>query len=101
MPEFDRLFDRVLTSEDFSRSKPAPDCYLLGAKVFGAELDECVVFEDAFNGLQAGMDSGIFTIGLATYNSEDAIKDKCHYVIKNFEGMTLSRLTDIMQSCSI
>lgn len=96
MPEFDSLFDRVLTSEDFNRSKPAPDCYLLGAKIFDADLDECVVFEDAFNGLQAGMDSGIFTVGLATYNTEEAIKDKCHYVMKDFRGMTLDKLNEIM-----
>lgn len=96
MPEFNSLFDRVLTSEDFARSKPAPDCYLKGAQVFGAELDECVVFEDAFNGLQAGMDSGIFTIGLATYNSEDAIKDKCNYVMKDFTGMNLKKLNEVM-----
>lgn len=97
MPEFDSLFDKVLTSEDFSASKPAPDCYLLGAKVFDAELDECVVFEDAFNGLQAGMSAGIFTVGLATYNSAEAIKDKCNYVINDFTEMNLDRLVEIMR----
>lgn len=96
MPEFASLFDKILTSEDFGRSKPAPDCYLLGAKVFDAELDECVVFEDAFNGLKAGMDSGIFTIGLSTYNSPEAIKDKCHHVLNNFVGVTLEDIVEIM-----
>ena len=27
-PEFIKLFDAVLTSEDFAESKPSPDCYL-------------------------------------------------------------------------
>lgn len=96
MPEFDSLFDRVLTSEDFSASKPAPDCYLLGAKVFDAGLDECVVFEDAFNGLQAGLSAGIFTIGLATYNSAEAIKDKCNFVINDFTELNLTKLKKIV-----
>lgn len=100
LPDFNSLFDRVLTSEDFSASKPAPDCYLLGAKVLGAELDECVVFEDAFNGLQAGMSSGIFTVGLATYNSVEAIKDKCNHVLESFEGFSYDRLVEIMNSGS-
>lgn len=95
-PEFESLFDKVLTAEDFTASKPAPDCYLQAAKVMDAELDECVVFEDAFNGLQAGMSSGIFTVGLATYNKPDAIRDKCHYVLPNFEGMTYEKLTEIL-----
>lgn len=95
-PEFNTLFDKVLTSEDFTASKPAPDCYLLGAKVFGADLDECVVFEDAFNGLEAGMSSGIFTIGVASYNPEEAIRDKCNYVLKNFEGFSFEKLEEVM-----
>lgn len=89
MPEFATLFDRVLTSEDFSASKPNPDCYLKGASVFDADLDECVVFEDAFTGLEAGTSAGIFTFGIASYNSAEAIKDKCDQVLNNFEGLTL------------
>lgn len=97
IPDFNSLFDRVLTSEDFSASKPAPDCYLLGARVMGAELDECVVFEDAFNGLEAGMASGIFTFGLATCNPADAIRDKCHCVLESFEGLTYESMLKKMK----
>lgn len=93
---FDNLFDRVLTSEDFSASKPAPDCYLLGAKVFGCEKDECAVFEDAFTGLQAGMSSGIFTFGITTCNSREAIADKCNYVIDTFKGLTYKKVNEII-----
>ena len=94
--DFDDLFDRVLTSEDFTASKPNPDCYLLGARVFDAALEECVVFEDAFTGLQAGMSAGIFTIGLATCNSREAIKNKCNYVLDNFVGMTYEKVVRIL-----
>ena len=93
---FDNLFDKVLTSEDFSASKPAPDCYLLGAKVFGCEKEECAVFEDAFTGLQAGMSSGIFTFGITTCNSREAIADKCNYVIDTFEGLTYKKVNEII-----
>lgn len=96
IPDFNSLFDRVLTSEDFAASKPAPDCYLLGAKVMGADLDECVVFEDAYNGLEAGMASGIFTFGLATCNPAEAIRDKCNYVLNGFEGLTYEGMMNII-----
>ncbi|MCR5313438.1 MAG: HAD family phosphatase [Bacteroidaceae bacterium] len=97
MPEFNTLFDRVLTSEDFAASKPNPDCYLLGARVFDAALDECLVFEDAFTGLQAGTSAGIFTVGLATYNSREAIQDRCDYVIDNFVGMTYDKAAHLLE----
>lgn len=92
LPDFNTLFDRVLTSEDFAASKPNPDCYLKGANVFDADLDECVVFEDAFTGLQAGMSAEIFTFGLTTNNPREAIEDKCNHVLANFEGLTFDKV---------
>ena len=96
-PEFLAMFDRILTSEDFERSKPDPDCYLKGAQVFGADISECVVFEDAFNGLEAGMASGIFTVGLTTNNPAEAIHDLCHAVIADFTGITYEKLLLLIQ----
>lgn len=97
IPELDSLFDKVLTAEDFTASKPAPDCYLQGAKVFDADIDECVVFEDAYTGLQAGMSSGIFTIGLSTGHTKEEIQDKCNYVLDSYEGLTFEKLQQIME----
>ena len=97
IPQLDSLFDKVLTAEDFTASKPAPDCYLLGARTFDADIDECVVFEDAYTGLQAGMASGIFTIGLPTGHTKEEIQDKCNYVLDSFEGLTYERLTALLE----
>lgn len=91
-PEMSTLFDRILTSEDFTASKPNPQCYLLGAQVFGAELNECVVFEDAFNGLKAGMDAGIFTVGVAISNPAEKIREHCHHVINDFVGLSYNQI---------
>jgi HAD superfamily hydrolase (TIGR01509 family) len=97
IPDLDILFDKVLTAEDFTASKPAPDCYLLGAKVFDADIDECAVFEDAYTGLQAGMSSGIFTFGLPTGHTKEEIQDKCDFVLESFEGMTFEKITSFLQ----
>ena len=97
IPDFDALFDRVLTAEDFTASKPAPDCYLQGAQALGAGLDECVVFEDAYTGLQAGMSSGIFTIGIATGHTPDELRDRCHHVITTFEGLTFEQIQHFVE----
>ena len=99
IPNFYKLFDRVLTAEDFTASKPAPDCYLKGANVFGCSIDECMVFEDAFTGLQAGMSSGIFTVGLTTCNTAEAIQDKCNYVLDSFEGFTYEKALSLLNQC--
>ena len=83
-PEFKGLFDAILTSEDFSASKPDPDCYLKAAERFDVEPSECVVFEDSFNGLRAGRAAGMYVVGLATTNPADAIRPLCDEVISDF-----------------
>lgn len=96
IPAFDSLFDRILTAEDFTASKPAPDCYLQAAQAVGADIDQCVVFEDAYTGLQAGMASGIFTIGITTGHTPQELEDRCHYVLNSFECLTYDKLTEII-----
>lgn len=96
VPHLLALFDRILTAEDFSASKPAPDCYLLGASTFGAPIDRCVVFEDAPNGLQAGMSAGIFTIGLATGYPGDTLGKLCHHTEPDFLGMNYERACQLL-----
>lgn len=91
-PEFRGMVDRILTGEMFARSKPAPDCFLLGMEIFGASPEHTYVFEDSFHGLQAGMTSGATVIGLATTNSREAITGKAHSIIDDFTEMTYERL---------
>lgn len=91
-PDFKQQFDRILTGEMFTRSKPAPDCFLLGMEIFGVTPEETVVFEDSFHGLQAGRDSGAKVIGLATTNPREAIEDKADEVIDDFTGLTYAAL---------
>ena len=83
-PEFKTLFDAILTSEDFERSKPDPDCYLKAAQRFGIDAKDCVVFEDSFNGLNSGRAAGMYVVGLATTNTAGDIKSLCDKVIDNF-----------------
>ena len=86
-PLIGTMFDKILTAEDFSASKPAPDCYLKAAEMLQTPLEDCMVFEDAYNGLQAGMASGIYTVGLATGHTIEEIAPLCHKVLKNFENV--------------
>lgn len=83
-PEFAGLFDAILTSEDFGRSKPAPDCYIAAMKRFGVEAGHCAVFEDSLHGLASGRASGAFVVGLATTNPRAAIVGKADMVVDDF-----------------
>ncbi len=95
-PEFKGMFDAVLTSECFERSKPDPDPYVRGAAMLGLERDACVVFEDSFNGLKSGRAAGMAVVGLSTTNSPEAIRPYCDCVIPDYHGLDLNKLCSIL-----
>jgi HAD superfamily hydrolase (TIGR01509 family) len=93
---FDDMFDLILTSEMFHESKPDPDCYLLAAKLLNCKIEECVVFEDAINGLNAGMNANMFTVGLSTTNSAEVIKKICNHVVEDFTSLNYNLLNELL-----
>jgi beta-phosphoglucomutase family hydrolase len=73
------------------RGKPAPDTFLMAAKLLGVEPTRAVVVEDAISGVQAGS-SGKFglVIGIARKGNADELKHHgAHLVVDD-----LSRLVD-------
>lgn len=94
-PEIKELFDEILTAELFTRSKPAPDCYLLGAKTFNTCIDNCFVFEDSINGLKAGYGAKMTVVGLATTNPVEAIKEYCAITIPDFKDFSYEKLINL------
>lgn len=95
-PELHTLTDRILTAEYFTRSKPAPDCFLLGAEQLQVHPDRCVVFEDSFHGLQAGNAAGMTVVGLATTNPEAAIRPFCKEVIPDFRHYSFEKMAALL-----
>ena len=95
-PEFHSLFDAILTSEDFSASKPDPDCYLKAAERFHLSPEECIVFEDSFNGLKSGRAAGMLVVGLATTNSAEQIAPFSDVVISDYVGLDFEKFHEIV-----
>jgi sugar-phosphatase len=66
----------VLVGADMvARGKPAPDPYLLGARLLGADPADCVVLEDAPAGIAAGRAAGMAVWAVATTHEPDALRD--------------------------
>ncbi|WP_321331197.1 HAD family phosphatase [uncultured Bacteroides sp.] len=95
-PRLSEKFDRIITADLFTHSKPNPECFLLGMNLFGATAGNTFVFEDSFHGLQAGMSSGATVIGLATTNTREAIAAKAHFIIDDFTGMNFHKLMSLL-----
>lgn len=96
-PEFKQLFDAILTAEDFERSKPDPDCYQKAARRFDATPDQCIVFEDSFNGLKSGRAAQMAVVGLATTNASTAIAPYADVVVDNYDGLGYAECVAILK----
>jgi beta-phosphoglucomutase family hydrolase len=53
------LFKAVVTADDVVHGKPAPDMFLLAARLLGVEPTRCLVFEDAEPGIQGALAAGM------------------------------------------
>ena len=95
-PGFRSLFDAILTSEDFEYSKPHPDCYLKAAARFGAAPEECIVFEDSFNGLKSGRAAGMKVVGVATTNPAGAIVELSDIQITDYKSTDYQQLEQLL-----
>lgn len=97
-PELTTLVDRILTSDSFTRSKPDPECFLMGAKVFDTTVDNCVVFEDSFHGLEAARRAGMKIVGLCTTNPREAILNKADVVMDDFTDFTVQHFESLLDA---
>lgn len=55
-------FDAIVSGDQVTHGKPAPDIFLLAAQQIGCEPENCYVFEDGTNGILAGAAAGCTTI---------------------------------------
>jgi len=73
----------LITAEDVSQGKPAPDCFLLAAKRLGVDIRDCLVFEDAPAGIAAAEAAGA-SVMVITATHEHAITT-AHATLVNYE----------------
>jgi len=60
------FWDAVIWGEDVKKKKPAPDIFLFAAKKLGVQAADCVVVEDAVNGVQAAKAAEMRCVAVAT-----------------------------------
>nr|WP_321238301.1 HAD family phosphatase [uncultured Tolumonas sp.] len=65
----DAYFSVIVSGEDISRNKPAPDCYLLAMEMLGVSKSECLAFEDTESGVRAAASAGITCLAVPTVMS--------------------------------
>lgn len=86
------IFDAIVTAEDVENHKPNPDIFLEAAKQLNENPENCVVFEDAANGIEAARRGNMKVIAMKTeFHSEEELKE-ADIIIKDFSDINVERL---------
>ena len=96
-PELKSMVDAIITADRVTHSKPHPECFLLGAETLDVPVENCIVFEDSFHGIEAGNRAGMKVIGLATTNPAEAIADKVSLTISDFVGFSFEKMKSVLE----
>lgn len=65
-------FDAIVTSDDVTHAKPAPDIYLLACERLGVDPSEALALEDSTSGIASAKAAGLTVIGVPQFAETDA-----------------------------
>ena len=57
-------FQAIVSSDEVTHGKPAPDVYLRAAELLGVPAHDCVAVEDSTNGIRAAVAAGMATVAI-------------------------------------
>jgi beta-phosphoglucomutase len=69
------MFDTIVGEEDAEHGKPDPEGFLVAAKRISVPPPECIVIEDAPEGIEGGKAAGMRCIGVTTTRSAEKLAE--------------------------
>jgi len=89
--KIESYLEAIVDGKKISRAKPDPEIFLMAAKELKVSPENCIVFEDAWSGIQAANNAGMTSIGV----SDKKNLSEANYVIKGLHEINLSILKNI------
>jgi len=88
-------FEVIVTGEEVKRSKPAPDIFFKTAKKLGLPANQCLVIEDAVNGVKAAKNAGMKCIAITTTHSAQMLQH-ADLIINSYEALNFGDLCTML-----
>ena len=88
-------FEVIVSADEVSAGKPAPDVYLAAAERLGVEPASCVCLEDSANGILAGVRAGMRVIAVPDPRFPPAPEalGQAHLVLPTLSALSVEQLT--------
>jgi mannitol-1-/sugar-/sorbitol-6-phosphatase len=79
----------LVTADDVAKGKPAPDCFLLAARLLGVAARDCLVWEDTLAGITAAEAAGAAVLVVSATHAHPI--ETRHPVTVDYEGLKTAR----------
>jgi beta-phosphoglucomutase family hydrolase len=84
-------FDEIITGDLVNKSKPAPDIFLKAAEKLQLKPGDCLVVEDAANGVKAAKNAGMKCVAITTTHTQDLLQ-QADLVVNSYEDLDLQKI---------
>jgi HAD superfamily hydrolase (TIGR01509 family) len=102
--ELDRYFQAIVTGDEVTHSKPAPEGYLLAVQrlnqsdpSLNLQPGECLVIEDSFPGIQAAKSAGMQVCAIANTYPFHLLQRQANWTIDTFADLDLDRVRALFE----
>ena len=90
--------DASISGSDVTHGKPHPEIFIKACEALGFEADECIVVEDAVNGIVAGRRAGCKCLAVTTTATvEDLREAGASICVKDFTEVTIEELKSLVK----
>lgn len=94
--EIRSYFQSTLSSEHVTLHKPDPEVYLKSAEILGVHPKNCLVFEDSFSGITAGIRAEMTVVGVLTSHRREELPP-CAAYIKNYTDIDVNTVISLLR----
>ncbi|THB66456.1 MAG: HAD family phosphatase [Desulfovibrio sp.] len=84
----DHFFSAMVSGQDVTAPKPDPEIFLVAARKLGAATEQCMVVEDAANGVAAAKAANMYCLALDNPNSGSQDLSMADRIIPSLDAFT-------------
>ena len=90
------LIDASISGSDVTHGKPHPEIFTKAHEALGLKAEECIVVEDAVNGILAGVAAGCKCLGITTTASAEVLTEAgADMCVEDYSTITIDDLRNL------
>ena len=92
------LIDASISGSDVTHGKPHPEIFTKAHEALGLKAEECIVVEDAVNGILAGVAAGCKCLGITTTASAEVLTEAgASLCVEDYSTVTIEQLNYLLK----